>query len=397
MAVPIPPAPATLARLTLTAFRSYRSLTLDVDARPVVLTGANGAGKTNLIEAISLLGPGRGLRGARLSLLAHEVEGVVESGWSVAARLVTATGRLEMGTGQLEPGAERRTARIERETVGLGAFAERLRLLWLTPAMDRLFVEGAQGRRRFLDRLTLSFDPRHAARSSAYERAMRERNRLLADGPADPAWLAGLEAEMARHGAAIAGARVEAVAALAAADGAAGPFPRADVSLEGVLERAFLDGGAPDDVAERFAARLAEMRGRDAAAGRTLEGPHASDLLVHHGATGRPAAQCSTGEQKALLISLILAQAQVVAAVAPGTGPLLLLDEIAAHLDTARREGLFEALLGLKVQAWLTGTDEGVFAPLGGSAQHIAVRAGQLGSRDDDPPTDEDANRGRTL
>lgn len=386
------PAGAVL-RLRLSSFRSYEALTLAPDARPVVLVGENGAGKTNILEAISMLGPGRGLRGAKLSALARRSGAVLDEGsdgagrtalpWAVAARIVGPAGPVELGTGQTVEGAERRSARVAGRTVALAALSEQLRLLWLTPAMDRLFGEGAGGRRRFFDRLTLSLDPGHAARAAAYERALRERNRLLRDGVSDAAWLAALESELVVHGVAIAEARVATLHALSAVlagdgarDGEASAFPRARLALDGMLEATLIDGADAEEVARSFAAALARGRARDEAAGRTLLGPHMSDLLVFHQGNGRAAAECSTGEQKALLVGLILVQARLIADRAPGRGPVLLLDEIAAHLDAKRRADLFDALLGLGIQAWLTGTDAGVFAPLGGAAQQFVVASG---------------------
>ena len=372
-----------VARLRLSWFRSYPELSLETDGRPVVLVGENGAGKTNLLEAVSLLGPGRGLRGVPLGALAHVPAGAADAvvrPWAVAARVTTADGEVDLGTGQEPEGGERRVARIDGAGESVSALSRHLRLLWLTPAMDRLLVEAASGRRRFLDRLTLSLDPAHAARSSGYDRAMRERNRLLRDGPRDPAWLSGLEAELARLGVEIAAARLATVRALAAQITRVelDEFPRALMALEGGLEEALARGEAPETVEAVFLAALQRGRGRDQAAGRMLEGPHTSDLAVTHAATGRAAALCSTGEQKALLIGLILAQARLVAAAAPGAGPVVLLDEIAAHLDERRREALFDALSAQGVQAWLTGTDGAVFAPLGARAQLFVVADGTV-------------------
>jgi DNA replication and repair protein RecF len=371
----------TLARLRLTAFRSYETLSLPVESQPVVLAGVNGAGKTNLLEAISLLSPGRGLRGARLSDLVRRTEPGCESskGWAVAVRLRGPEGICDLGTGQGLDSAERRQASIDGEVASVGAFSERLRVLWLTPAMDRLFVEGSGGRRRFLDRLALSLEPEHAARSARYARAMRERNILLRDAVDDPAWLSALESEMALNGVRIAAHRLTTVrrlgCALAEQEGA---FPRAALSLSGQIESDLAAGATPEEAESRFRLRLAQSRARDAAAGRALEGPHGSDLCVTHEGLGRDAEQCSTGEQKALLVGLVLAQARLVAAEAPGLGPVLLLDEVAAHLDTARREALFEAILALGLQAWLTGTDAALFAPLGRAAQHFTVAKGRV-------------------
>lgn len=367
----------TVARVKLTAFRSYDELALSVDARPVVLAGTNGAGKTNLLEALSLFSPGRGLRGARLSDMAHRPEPEKEpaEAWAIALKLRGPDGAHDLGTGQGFDGGERRQARIDGETASLGAFGAHLRVLWLTPAMDRLFIEGPSARRRFLDRLVLSLEVEHAAHSTRYAQAMRERNILLRDGTKDPAWLSALEAEMAANGVELATSRLATVRRLgwALADQRTA-FPKAALRLCGQIEQALAAGLAPDDVECDFAFRLARDRARDAAAGRALEGPHVSDLRVTHESLGRAADQCSTGEQKALLVGLVLAQARLAATESPALSPILLFDEIAAHLDAPRREALFEALVAEGFQAWLTGTDAALFVPLGRAAQHFTVR-----------------------
>jgi DNA replication and repair protein RecF len=374
-----------ITRLMLTAFRSYRSARLAIEPAPFSPSSTTGAGKTNLIEAISLLGPGRGLRGAQLPEIPHRAPDCEPktAAWAVAAQLTLAGETLDLGTG-LAPEADstRRIGRREGQTVSLGALAEQIRLIWLTPAMDRLFLEGPAGRRKFLDRLVLALDPAHAGRASAYERAMRERNRLLRDGPQDPHWLAGLESEMARHGAAIAAARLAMVEQLAAVLSEPGaetrPFPHPLLALEGPLEERLRGGQRVAEVTQTYADALAQGRWRDQAAGRTLQGPHVSDLQVTHAASGRPAAQCSTGEQKALLVSLVLAEARLVAGEAPDACPVLLLDEIGAHLDERRRAALFDALCALRLQAWLTGTDAGSFAAFGERAQRLHIHQGQI-------------------
>lgn len=353
---------AAITALALTDFRNHAAARIDAAPGLVVITGENGAGKTNILEAISQLAPGRGLRGAALSDVArHGGPG----GWSVAATLATAGGAVQLGTGTAASAPDRRLVRINGASAAATALSEWLALVWLTPAMDRLFSDTASARRRFLDRLVLALHPGHGARVSRYEAAMRERSRLLATGSADPVWLAGLEADMASHGLAMADARRDVVAALAdaAARAADGPFARPLISLAG-------------DEADDLAARLARGRARDAAAGRALEGPHRSDLIVTHAGKAMPAAQCSTGEQKALLIAIVLAHAALVAA-RHGRPPILLLDEIAAHLDESRRAALFAALAGMGVQAWLTGTDADLFtaAP---AATHLAVGQGQI-------------------
>jgi DNA replication and repair protein RecF len=364
----------------LTGFRSYEALTVEVEPGPVMLLGENGAGKTNLIEAISLLGPGRGLRGASLAEFpfrrAADAEPV--SAWAVAARIETLAGPVDIGTGVTLDAPERRQGRCDGSGITLSALAGTVRIVWLTPAMDRLFVEGPSGRRRFLDRLTLALEPTHAAASAGFERAMRERNRLLRDGPRDPAWLSGLEAEMAHHGVALAAARTRMVTALSAVLAEPGAFPRPLIRLEGYLEDRLSTGDAPAEIAADYCARLAYERPRDEAAGRTLSGPHTSDLQVSHEAGARPAAQCSTGEQKALLIALVLAQAKLVAEEAPDACALLLLDEIGAHLDARRRAALFDAICALKIQAWLTGTEPEPFTAFGARAQGFRLAQGQL-------------------
>jgi len=366
-----------LSRLVVTDFRSYARAEVELDGRPVVLTGENGAGKTNLLEAVSLLSPGRGLRGAAYAEIARDGGA---GGWAVAATIETPEGPVRIGTG-IAPGAEAARSRAVRidgaNASGAGALGAHLRVVWLTPAMDRLFVEGAGERRRFLDRLVMGFDPAHGTRVNAYERVLRERNRLLADGVMDESWLGGLEEQMAEHGVAIAAARVEALARLRGAIDAASEahFPRADIALEGTLEEALAEKPAVD-VEDDFIRRLAASRARDAGAGRTLEGPHRSDLLVRHRAKDREARLCSTGEQKALLIGIVLANARLLAA--QGRAPLLLLDEIAAHLDEERRRALFDEIVALGLQAFMTGTDPMLFAALGSAAQCFDVKRGAV-------------------
>jgi DNA replication and repair protein RecF len=335
-------------RLSLTDFRSYADAVVAPGPGFVVLTGENGAGKTNVLEAVSLLAPGRGLRRGGAG------------GFAVAARV----GDVDLGTGAAGETPERRQVRVNGAPASANNLTDWLSVLWLTPAMDRLFADAASGRRRFLDRLVLALRPDHATHAARYEAAMRARNKLLAEeGPWDEAWLAALEARMAEHGAALAEARAATVAALAERLAAApeGPFARPRLALD--------DGGA---------ANLATTRARDAAAGRTLAGPHRADLLVTHSAKGQPAALASTGEQKALLIALILAHADLVAE-RVGRRPVLLLDEIAAHLDPHRRASLFERLGGAGGQVWMTGTEAGLFAGIGAEAGWFAVADGAIG------------------
>jgi DNA replication and repair protein RecF len=349
-----------IARLSLADFRSYADAVVEPGPGLVVLTGENGAGKTNLLEAVSLLAPGRGLRGAALSDMARQGG---PGGFTVAARLADS---VEIGTGTLAAAPERRVVRVNGVAVPANALAERLSVLWLTPAMDRLFSESAGGRRRFLDRLVLALDPSHAHHAARYEAAMRARTRLLAgDAPADPAWLAALEAQMEEHGRAVARARADTVAALG---------ERIAAEPESVFARAALDlGGWSADTPWPLAAN----RPRDAAAGRATEGPHRQDLRVTHLAKGQAAALCSTGEQKALLIGLVLAHAALVAE-RVGRRPVLLLDEVAAHLDPRRRSALLERLDHDGGQVWMTGTEPALFADAPPRIARFAVEGARI-------------------
>ncbi|SNS81115.1 DNA replication and repair protein RecF [Sphingomonas laterariae] len=353
-----------VTRLVLTDFRSYPQAVLGCGAGLVVLTGENGAGKTNILEAVSLLSPGRGLRGAPLSEMARS-DG--PGGFAVAARLDE---DVEIGTGALASAPERRQVRINGAAASANALSEWLAVLWLTPAMDRLFVDSAGGRRRFLDRLVLALEPAHAVHATRYEAAMRARNRLLGEvGGGDPAWLASLEAAMAEHGAALADARARTVTALARrlADQPEGIFARAGLALEGWQ--------AAGEAA--FRAELAAGRGRDIAAGRTLAGPHRSDLAVTHLGKGQPAARASTGEQKALLLGIVLAHADLVADHI-GRRPILLLDEVAAHLDPLRRAALFDRLAAAGGQVWMTGTEPALFASAPAGTQRFTISHGAI-------------------
>ncbi|MCA3255365.1 MAG: DNA replication/repair protein RecF [Alphaproteobacteria bacterium] len=371
---PTPP-PAWVARVAIRDFRSYMEGTVSAGPGPVVVTGENGAGKTNLLEAISLLSPGRGLRGVALSDLARSGG---PGHWAVAAT-VDSGGAVEIGTGTTATAAERRQVRVNGAAAAVASLAEWLSVLWLTPAMDRLFSEGATGRRRFLDRLTLALHPGHAGQAARYDAAMRARNRLLAEErQADPAWLAALERQMADHGAAIAEARRDTVQALAEALARvpAGPFARARVRVDGWAEDA-LEASGTGDVADALADEFRRRRSQDAAAGRATLGPHRTDLLVVHADKEMPAERCSTGEQKALLLGLVLAHAGLVG-VRRGKAPVLLLDEVAAHLDAGRREALFDRLAGTGAQVWMTGTDRSLFAGLDGAATFVSVAQGAL-------------------
>ena len=344
-----------IAALRLTHFRSHEDLTLECAPRAMVLMGANGIGKTNVLEALSMLAPGRGLRGAAFDDMRFERR----LGWTVSSDIATPDGMVRAGIGWRD-GARR--VRIDGANGKLDNMAHILPQLWLTPAMDRLFVDGASGRRKFLDRFAQSLNAGLSKALSAYEKAMRERNRLLQDnGGAQNGWLDGLEEAMALHGVAIAAARLTALDALAGGLSAIpeAAFPRAEIALLGTLEASLRTQSALE-VEDGFRRHLAEARALDGAAGRCLEGPHRSDLQVHYAAKNMPAADCSTGEQKALLVGLILAQAHCVA-VQRGAVPLLLLDEVAAHLDATRRAALAEILHALGGQSWITGTDEHSF------------------------------------
>jgi DNA replication and repair protein RecF len=369
--------PVGVTRLALTDFRNYRSARLDLAAGPIVLTGPNGAGKTNLLEAVSVLSPGRGLRNARLGDLDRHADDT-ESCWAVAATIETRRGPVKLGTGRDPAGGERRVVRIDGETASSqAALGAVIGVTWLTPQMDRLFIEGPAARRRFLDRLVLGLDPTHAARASSYEHAMRERARLLRDGPGDPAWLSAIEETMAAQGIAVAAARRDAVDQLdRVCSTAEGPFPRARLRLNGAVE-AWLDEMPALSAEDRFRAALKDSRPADATSGGATIGPHRADLAVTHADRGTPAEIMSTGEQKALLISIVLAHARLQRQMR-GDAPLLLLDEVAAHLDAARRAALFATLLALESQVWLTGTDTVLFAPLRDAARFLAVSDGTL-------------------
>ena len=337
-----------LTRLSLTDFRSYADALIAPGPGFVILTGENGAGKTNVLEAVSLLSPGRGLRGAGLSEIARSGG---PGGFAVAARL----GDFEIGTGTTAAAPERRQVRINGAAASATSLVEWVSILWLTPAMDRLFLDGAGGRRRFLDRLVLALEPGHAIHAARYEAAMRARNKLLGEERPDADWLGALEARMAEHGVEIAGARARSADALSRRldDAPDGPFARAGLALGGWT------GG-------ELLRELASGRGRDAAAGRTLAGPHRTDLIVTHKGKAQPAERCSTGEQKALLLGIVLAHADLVAA-RVGRRPILLLDEVAAHLDPSRRAALFDRLADGGGQVWMTGTERSLFAGIAGA------------------------------
>jgi len=365
-----------VTRLRLTNFRSYACGELCVSGAPVVLAGPNGAGKTNVLDAISLLSPGRGLRGAKLAEHTRKGPSLIGGGaseetlWAVAATVTRGETDHDIGTGLTQASASRQVRLNGAAAQSSADLGDIVQLIWLTPAMDRLFIESAGGRRRFLDRLVLGFDAGHARAATRYETAMRERARLLKYGPRDPAWLDGLENEMAESGILIAQARAQTVErlsrALAERGGPqGGAFPAASLALSDELHLL-----SADDLRCQFAA----SRIRDAEAGRTLAGPHTTDLAVRHTGKRAEARDCSTGEQKALLISIMLADARELARAREGLAPILLLDEIAAHLDVVRRSALFEEIHSLNAQAWMTGTDLSLFE--GARCQIFEVREG---------------------
>ncbi len=377
---------AFIRRLSLANFRSYHAATVTLDrAGPVVLTGANGAGKTNLIEAISLLTPGRGLRRATLDELAFS-EG--DGAWAINAEIEGMLGLATLGTGIDAPAGEEaaptRRYRIDREAAtSAAAFADHLRVVWLIPAMDPLFNGPASERRRFLDRLVLAVDAQHSSRVNALERSLRSRNRLLENPSSDAHWLDAVERETAEVAVAVAAARAETSArlqaALAQAHDSAPGFPHAEIALEGFIEE-LLPQHSATEIEDRYRTVLKDNRARDAAAGRTLEGPHRSDLRVTHADKRVPAADASTGEQKALLIRLVLAHAGLIKDMT-GFAPVLLLDEIVAHLDPGRRAALYDALATLGAQVWMTGADPAAFGDIAARAQVFEVRNGTVSPR----------------
>lgn len=371
------PRKVTIFNLKLHDFRNYASVGLGLDGRHVVLTGANGAGKTNLMEAVSFLSPGRGLRRAAYGDVAREG---AAGGFAVFAALDGMQGEVEIGTGT-ETGEEGQTRRLRVNGTparSLDELLDHLRVLWLTPSMDGLFTGASSERRRFLDRLVLSLDPDHGRRVADFEKAMRGRNRLLSEPRPDPKWLDALERQMAELGVAMTLARRELVGLLSRIVEASrdeGPFPSAAMSLSGFLDDALEQPAY--EIEETYAAVLRDGRYRDAAAGRTLDGPHRVDLLIRHREKDMDAARCSTGEQKALLVGLVLAHAGLVAGMT-GYAPVLLLDEITAHLDEGRRAALFDRVDALGGQAFLTGTDRAMFEALGDRARFLTVANGTI-------------------
>jgi len=368
-------------RLILQDFRSYPALDLEISGRMVAFSGENGAGKTNLLEAISLFSSGRGLRRSDLGDMARE-QGT--GGFAVASELSGPYDTIKLGTG-LEPptpeGHGPRKFRIDGlPASSASAFDAYLRMVWLTPAFDGLFSGSAGERRRFLDRLVLAIDPTHGTRVSALERALRSRNRILEEHSPDPVWLDAVEREVAETGVAVAAARRETVGQLAGLIAQerddSSPFPWADIRLEGIIEME-LTGRAAVDVEDAFRKMLRDNRPRDRAAGRATIGPQASDLVVRHGPKNVAAERASTGEQKALLIGLVLAHARLVASMS-GMGPIVLLDEIAAHLDPSRRAALFDTLNALGSQVFMTGADALLFADLPADAERFRVTPGRV-------------------
>jgi DNA replication and repair protein RecF len=377
---------ARIVRIRLRNFRSYRSAEITAGAGPVVLFGANGAGKTNLLEAISLFAPGRGLRRAPLEELAF-VEG--DGSWAVSMDVHGALGLASLGTGVSLSTSEGGTTpvreyRVDRESVpSAAAFTDHLRVVWLVPAMDRLFNGPASERRRFLDRLVLAVDPKHGSRFAALERALRSRNRLLEVSRPDAQWLDAMEHETAELAVAVAALRLETVdrlkGALKSRRARNSPFPAADIRLDGTVET-FLQEDSALTAEDRYRTLLRDNRSRDAAAGRTLEGPHLTDLCVSYVEKQVAAADASTGEQKALLIGLVLAHAQLVAEMS-GTTPVLLLDEVVAHLDPQRRAALYNEIEGFGAQVWMTGADPALFKAVAGDAELFEVSSGRFERR----------------
>lgn len=350
-----------LTKLTLSHFRSHLRAEMRLDGRPVAIFGANGAGKTNILEAVSLFSPGRGLRRASAAEMTRQPE---ELGWKLAGVLQAPDQAYEIET--WSEGGAARQVKIDNKAANQISLGQIARVVWLVPAMDRLWIEGAEGRRRFLDRIVLSFDPKHAEATLSYEKAMRERNKLLKDNIRDAVWYKVLEKQMAEAGHRIHAGRQAAVDRLQQAQAKAETaFPTAE------LELVQSEGTMPGTVSD-FAAALDESRFRDLAAGRTLVGPHRSDLIGTFQAKSLPAKDCSTGEQKALLVSLILANARALAA-EEGAPPILLLDEVSAHLDRNRRAALYDEICTLGTQAWMTGTGPELFSELGDRAQMFEV------------------------
>jgi DNA replication and repair protein RecF len=371
---------SAILEIRLADFRSYGSARLAPGGASVFLFGRNGAGKTNLLEAISFFSPGRGLRGAPVGELGRREAGELQGrAWAIAIVLETGAGEVRAGTGLESNGAPRRVVRLSGEPATPGDLAAFIRPMWLTPAQDRLFLDAPAERRRFLDRLVLAAEPGHGGHAGDYERALRERGRLLAEG-GDAAWLGAVETRMAKSGAQVAAARARTIEALQTEidTRAARPFPRARLAFSGAWERMAVDGASAAEIEAALSLALAQGRARDAAAGRALSGPHRGDLTVVDAVKDRPAAECSTGEQKALVLNLVLAQAARLSRAESSPNPILLLDEVAAHLDAIRRAALFDEIEALGLQAFLTGTDEALFETLKGRAMGVQVDASRL-------------------
>ena len=372
----------SLQSLSLHSFRNYAHARMEISAAPVVLTGSNGAGKTSILEAISLLTPGRGLRRAKLSEI-DCVNTAAGQTWTITSTVEGIEGITKIGTGRDpqagDDGADKRIVKIDEKIVrGQAELARHVSIVWLVPTMEQLFQESASAGRKFLDRLVYSFDPEHASRVNEYEFAMRERNKLLQNGRFDPIWLDALEQTMAETGAAIAQARLHTIEHINDAI-VRSPlsFPKAHLSIIGIVENKLALGAAAVQAEEEFRAVLRGNRGQDAASGRTLTGTHRSEMNVIHVIKQMPAASCSTGEQKALLLSIVLAQARA-GAQWHGVVPVLLLDEVVAHLDSRRRLELFEEICQIGAQTWMTGTDASLFAGLEGKAQYFQVENGHV-------------------
>jgi DNA replication and repair protein RecF len=369
-----------LRSLSLSNFRCYGAARLDeLSSGLIVLHGPNGAGKTNVLEAVSLLSPGRGLRGAKMVEIQSQHSG---NPWAVAGELTTDYGPIKLGTG-LDAQTEKRVIRVNGQNVrGQNALAEHVACVWLTPQMDRLFLDSSSHRRRFLDRLVFAFDPGHSGRMTRYENAMRQRSKLLQE-EGDESWVAGLEAQMVEAACAIAAARLDFVERLQAAceQAATEHFPLATVQARGAVEELLLANASALEVEEIFAKHLKDSRARDAITGGAASGPHKSDLHVVYAEKNMPADQCSTGEQKALLIGIILAHSALIKA-ERGAPPILLLDEVAAHLDEGRRAALYDLLETLGGQVWLTGTDENLFTAIDERAQFFEVEDAAVSNRE---------------
>ncbi len=368
---------ASIASLRLIDFRSYSALDAKFQTGTIALYGPNGAGKTNLLEAISLLSPGRGLRRAKTDLLARSEDGVSRPAWGINAELYgdDSAEPTRISIGQVPEHPRRRQLKIDGRSASGPELARRLSMLWLTPAQDRLFTGPASDRRKFIDRFALAFAPDHGSNSIRFEKARTERNRLLSEGVSDRAWYDALEADLSKFGALVAQARMTTIQNLQAEIAARDTiFPKSLIGLDGTLESQFLEGLSLAKISDSYRENLAEGRQIDMRAGRTLMGPHRTDVHVTHQAKAMPAALCSTGEQKALLIGLILAQARALL----DKAPILLLDEVAAHLDAVRRDALAEELLDLGLQVFMTGTDKSLFSDFGDRAQILKVTNGQL-------------------